>query len=64
MIPFDIKLSYCGRSWQTIRIEIGHNEIGDADEYEEYLPPDFAEAFETLSFPRLSLAELNASSRK
>ena len=52
MIPFDIKLSYCGRSWQTIRIEIGHNEIGDADEYEEYLPPDLAEAFEALSFPR------------
>lgn len=52
MIPFDIKLSYCGRSWQTIRIEIGHNEIGDADEYEEYLPHDLAEAFEELSFPR------------
>ena len=51
MIPFDIKLSYCGRSWQTIRIEVGHNEIGDADEYEEYLPLDLAEAFEALSFP-------------
>ena len=52
MIPFDIKLSYCGRSWQTIRIEIGHNEIGDADEYEEFLPAEIAEAFEALSFPR------------
>ena len=52
MIPFDIKLSYCGRSWQTVRIEVGHNEIGDADEYEEYLPSDLAEAFEALSFPR------------
>lgn len=52
MIPFDIKLSYCGRSWQTIRIEIGHNEIGDADEYEEYLPQELADAFEALSFPR------------
>lgn len=52
MVPYDIKLSYCGRSWQTIRIEIGHNEIGDADEYEEYLPRELAEAFESLSFPR------------
>ena len=51
MIPFDIKLSYCGRSWQTVRIEIGHNEIGDADEYEEYLPQTLAAAFEALSFP-------------
>ena len=25
MIPLDIKLSYCGRSWHTIRIEIGHD---------------------------------------
>ena len=32
MIPYDIKLAYNDRSWQTVRIEIGHNEIGDADE--------------------------------
>lgn len=51
MIPYDIKLSYCGRSWQTIRIEVGHNEIGDADQYEEYLPEELASAFEKLSFP-------------
>lgn len=24
MMPYDIKLNYCGRPWQTIRIEIGH----------------------------------------
>ena len=52
MMPFDIKLNYCGRPWQTIRIEIGHNEIGDADEFEEILPEDLAAVFETLSFPR------------
>lgn len=52
MVPFDIKLSYRGRSWQTIRIEIGHDEIGDADAHEEYLPPELADAFEALSFPR------------
>lgn len=51
MVPFDIKLNYCGRPWQTIRIEIGHNEIGDADEFEEVLPDDLAAIFEALSFP-------------
>ena len=52
MKPYDAKLKYMGRPWQTIRIEIGHNEIGDADEYEEFLPAEIAEAFEALSFPR------------
>ena len=52
MIPFDIKLSYCGRAWQTVRIEIGHNEIGDADMAESALPSEMAEAFETLGFAK------------
>lgn len=51
MMPYDVKLSYCGRPWQTIRIEVGHNEIGDADEFETVLPDDLAEVFEKLSFP-------------
>ena len=45
MMPFDIKLNYCGRPWQTIRIEIGHNEIGDADDFEEILPEDVVTVF-------------------
>ena len=52
MMPYDIKLNYCGRPWQTIRIEIGHNEIGDADEFETSLPSDLADVFEKLSFPQ------------
>ena len=36
--------------WRTIRIEVGHNEIGDADEFETALPSDLAEVFEKLSF--------------
>ena len=52
MIPFDVKLSYCGRPWQTVRIEIGHNEIGDADEFDLSLPENVAAAFEQLSLPR------------
>jgi len=52
MVPYDIKLSYCWRSWQTVRIEIGHNEIGDADAYEECLPEELSAVFEALSFPQ------------
>ena len=52
MRPYDAKLKYMGRPWQTIRIEIGHNEIGDADEYEEFLPQELADAFEQMQFPR------------
>ena len=51
MRPYDAKLKYMGRPWQTIRIEIGHNEIGDADEYEEFLPEELARAFEKMQFP-------------
>lgn len=32
MRPFDVKLSYNGRPWCTVPLEVGHNEIGDADE--------------------------------
>ena len=52
MKPYDAKVKYLGRPWQTVRIEIGHNEIGDADEYEEFLPEELAAAFEQLQFPR------------
>lgn len=52
MRPYDAKLKYMGRPWQTIRIEIGHNEIGDADEYEEFLPEELVNAFEQMQFPR------------
>ena len=51
MVPYDIKLSYNGRPWQTVRIEIGHNEIGDANEAEMAVPADMAEAFAELGFP-------------
>lgn len=54
MVPYDIKLSYNGRSWQTVRIEIGHNEIGDADEAEFEYPSDIADVLEQLGFPRPS----------
>ena len=52
MMPYDIKLQYRGRAWMTVRIEIGHNEIGDADAFETSLPEDIAAAFVALGFPR------------
>lgn len=52
MMPYDIKLLYLGRSWMTVRIEIGHNEIGDADAFELKLPEDIAAAFVALGFSR------------
>lgn len=52
MMPYDVKVAYNGRSWQTVRIEIGHNEIGDADEAELECPSDIADVLERLGFPR------------
>lgn len=31
MQPFEVKLSYNGKSWITVPLEVGHNEIGDAE---------------------------------
>ena len=52
MIPYDVKLDYCGKPWQTVRLEVGHNELGDAEEYDEFLPSELGNAFEQLGFPR------------
>ena len=50
--PCDVKLSYMGRSWCTVRLEVGHNEIGDADEAEMMpVPEDLAVRFRELCFP-------------
>lgn len=52
MQPCDVKLVFMGRSWCTIRLEIGHNEVGDADESELMpVPDDLAEVFRVLCFP-------------
>lgn len=45
MRPFDVKLDYRGRSWCTVKFELGHNEIGDADEPEHQLAADLAGLF-------------------
>lgn len=51
MQPFDIKLSYLGKSWVTVRLEVGHNEIGDAEDPDMVVPEDAARLFKVLGFP-------------
>ncbi|GGO67254.1 hypothetical protein GCM10010910_28620 [Microbacterium nanhaiense] len=45
MQPFEVKLDYRGRSWCTVAFELGHKEIGDAEEPEYRLAHDLAELF-------------------
>lgn len=45
MQPFEVKLDYRGRSWCTVKFELGHNEIGDADGPEYKLAADLAALF-------------------
>lgn len=45
MQPFDVKLDYRGRPWCTVKFELGHNEIGDADEPDFQLADDMAGLF-------------------
>ncbi|MCL2804847.1 MAG: nucleotidyl transferase AbiEii/AbiGii toxin family protein [Treponema sp.] len=52
MQPFEIKLSYMGKSWLTVNLEIGYNEIGDADSFDNFLSQDIINIFEKLGFPK------------
>ena len=45
MQPFDVKLDYWGRPWCTVKFELGHNEIGDADEPEYQLADGLVQLF-------------------
>lgn len=51
MHPFSIKISYLGKLWCTVDLELGHNEIGDADEPEWFESKDVNGAFAALGFP-------------
>jgi hypothetical protein len=51
MRPFEVRLSYNGRPWCTVDLEVGHDEIGDADTPEYVLSPAVAAMFEALGFP-------------
>ncbi len=53
MQPYEVKLSYNGKSWITVPLEVGHNELGDAEEADELFPVEASEIFEKLGFPPL-----------
>lgn len=48
MQPFEVRLDYRGRSWRSVKFELGHDEIGDAVEPEYVLATDLAELFTEL----------------
>lgn len=50
MRPFDVRLAYLGKPWCTVPLEVGHDEIGDADAADWVDLEDAAAAFATLGF--------------
>lgn len=48
----DIKLSYNGKSWMTVPIEVWHNEIGDVDDPDMIVPVEVSKVFESLGLLR------------
>lgn len=51
MQPYAVRLAYNGQSWCTVDLEIGFNEIGDANEGEYALSNEVADIFTRLGFP-------------
>lgn len=58
MRPFDVRLSYLGKPWCTVPLEVGHNEIGDADVADWVELLDAGEVFSRLGFPAPGRAPL------
>lgn len=52
MQPFDVKLSYNRKPWMTLPLEVGHNEIGDADDPDMVVSPEAVELLAKLGFPK------------
>lgn len=61
MKPYSVRLSYNGKSWLTVPLEVGHNEIGDADEADYKMAGDIANMFAALGFPEPSPVALMKS---
>ena len=51
MQPFEIKLSYNGKSWLTVPLEVGHDEIGDTYDPDYLISKDIVDFFLKLGFP-------------
>ena len=53
MQPCEVKLRYRGAPWYTVELEVGHNEIGDADARDMVeVPEALSELFEFLALPK------------
>ena len=51
MKPYAVKLLYKGQSWCTVDLELGFNEIGDADEADFSISEEVTEIFSALCLP-------------
>lgn len=51
MHPFDVKLDYNEKPWLTVELEVGHNELGDADDPDYSISDEIATLFSSLGFP-------------
>ncbi len=45
MQPYEVKLAFHGKSWHTVKLELGHNETGDADDPVYLLADDITRLF-------------------
>lgn len=52
MRPYDVKLDFNGRPLCTVRMEIGHNEIGDADDPMWVIDEGLLELFRNVGLAR------------
>jgi len=52
MQPFDVKLRYCRQPWCTVRLEVGYDEIGDAQVAEEFISAEILDVFRALCLDR------------
>ncbi|MBC2887998.1 nucleotidyl transferase AbiEii/AbiGii toxin family protein [Gordonibacter massiliensis (ex Traore et al. 2017)] len=58
MRPFDVKLSYNGKPWCTVPLEVGQNEIGDA-EVVDWVELEYAvDSLANMGFPALGKVPL------
>jgi hypothetical protein len=51
MRPYEVKLAFHGKSWHTVKLELGHNEIGDADAPVYLLARDIVQLFADAGLP-------------
>ena len=58
MSPHDVKLEYLGKAWCSVPLEVGHNEVGDADVADWVALDEAAGFFAMLGFPAPGKAPL------